>query len=124
MVKNRIAELIFCNDRFRIISHYLLPSTVVKHPDFYYHLTTIDGIDLPHFAIFCFSRDLSHRLFTTFSARQIAAKRGRVRLFRRLIVFDKDTFCVHEFQTITDCLIFQNGFKLGARMMGEVMEDR
>ena len=50
MMKNRIAELIFCNDRFRIISHYLLPPTVVKHPDFYYHLTTIDGIDLPHFA--------------------------------------------------------------------------
>ena len=25
--------------------------------------------------------------------------------------------------TNTDCLIFQNGFKLGARMMLEVMED-
>ena len=57
MMKNRIAELIFCNDRFRIISHYLLPPTVVKHPDFYYHLTTIDGIDLPHFAVFCFFHD-------------------------------------------------------------------
>ena len=28
----------------------LLLSTVVNHPDFYYYLTTIDGIDLPHFA--------------------------------------------------------------------------
>ena len=31
--------------------------TVVIHPDFYYHFTTIDGIDLPHFAVFCFFRD-------------------------------------------------------------------
>ena len=31
--------------------------TVVKHPDFYYHLTTIDGCDLPHLAVFCFFRD-------------------------------------------------------------------
>ena len=38
-------------------------------------------------------------------------------------LFEKYTDCVHEFQTITDCLIFQNGFKLGARMMLEVMED-
>ena len=30
---------------------------VVTHPDFYYHLTTIDGINLPHFAVFCFFRD-------------------------------------------------------------------
>ena len=37
--------------------------------------------------------------------------------------FEKYTDCVREFQTITDCLIFQNGFKLGARMMNEVMED-
>ena len=38
-------------------------------------------------------------------------------------LFDKYTDCVHEFQTITDCLIFQNSFKLGARMMLEVMEE-
>jgi hypothetical protein len=57
-------------------------------------LTTIDGIDLPHLAAFCLFRDLSHSLLTTISARQIAAKRGRNRLFRRLIVLDKDTFCV------------------------------
>ena len=28
-----------------------------KPPEFYYHLTTIDGFDLPHFAVFCFFRD-------------------------------------------------------------------
>ena len=38
-------------------------------------------------------------------------------------LFAKYTDCVHDFQTITDCLIFQNGFKLGARMMLEVMEE-
>lgn len=37
-------------------------------------------------------------------------------------VFGKYTDCVHKFQTITDCLIFQNAFKMGARMMLEVME--
>ena len=31
--------------------------------------------------------------------------------------------CVQEHDTITDCLIFQNSFKLGARMMLEVMEE-
>ena len=39
-------------------------------------------------------------------------------------LFEKYTDCVREYQTITDCLIFQNGFKLGARIMLEVMEDR
>ena len=29
-------------------------------------------------------------------------------------LFEKYTDCVHEFQTTTDCLIFQNSFKLGA----------
>ena len=38
-------------------------------------------------------------------------------------LFEKYTDCVHEFQTITDCPIFQNSFKLGARMMLEVMEE-
>ena len=37
-------------------------------------------------------------------------------------LFEKYTDCVREYQTITDCLIFQNSFKLGARMMLEVME--
>lgn len=32
-------------------------------------------------------------------------------------LFEKYTDCVREYQTITDCLIFQNSFKLGARMM-------
>ena len=32
-------------------------TTVVKHPDFYYRLTTIDGFDLPHLAAFCRFRD-------------------------------------------------------------------
>ena len=38
-------------------------------------------------------------------------------------LFAKYTDCVHEFQTTTDCLIFQNGFKLGAKTMLEVMEE-
>ena len=38
-------------------------------------------------------------------------------------LFEKCMDCTREFQTITDCLIFQNGFKLGARMMLEVMEE-
>ena len=38
-------------------------------------------------------------------------------------LFEKYTDCTREFQTLTDCLIFQNGFKLGARMMLEVMEE-
>ena len=37
-------------------------------------------------------------------------------------LFEKYTDCVREYQAITDCLIFQNSFKLGARMMLEVME--
>ena len=36
---------------------------------------------------------------------------------------EKYTDCVRECQSITDCLIFQNGFKLGARMILEVMEE-
>ena len=38
-------------------------------------------------------------------------------------LFEKYADCVQEYQTITDCLIFQNSFKLGARMMLEVMEE-
>lgn len=38
-------------------------------------------------------------------------------------LFEKYTDCVREHQTNTDCLIFQNGFKLGARMMLKVMEE-
>ena len=38
-------------------------------------------------------------------------------------LFDKYADCVREYQTITDGLIFQSSFKLGARMMLEVMEE-
>ena len=38
-------------------------------------------------------------------------------------LFDKHMDCVREYQTITDCLIFQNSFKLGARMILAVMEE-
>ena len=38
-------------------------------------------------------------------------------------LFERYTDCVRENQVITDCLIFQTGFKLGARMMLEVMEE-
>ena len=38
-------------------------------------------------------------------------------------LFEKYADCVQEYQTITDCLIFQNSFKLGARMMLEIMEE-
>ena len=38
-------------------------------------------------------------------------------------LFDKYTDCVREYQTVTDCLIFQNSFKLGSRIMLEVMEE-
>ena len=38
-------------------------------------------------------------------------------------LFEKYADCVREHQINTGCLIFQNGFKLGARMMLEVMEE-
>lgn len=38
-------------------------------------------------------------------------------------LFEKYIDCVRENQVITGCLIFQNSFKLGARMMLEVMEE-
>ena len=39
------------------------------------------------------------------------------------VLFEKYTDCIREHQTITECLIFQNSFKLGDRMMFEVMEE-
>ena len=39
------------------------------------------------------------------------------------VLFSKYTDCVQEFQTISECLLFQNSFRLGARMMLEVMEE-
>ena len=38
-------------------------------------------------------------------------------------LFEKYTDCVREYQMTTDCLIFQSSFKLGARMMLEVMDE-
>ncbi|MGI6261558.1 MAG: DUF6809 family protein [Acutalibacteraceae bacterium] len=38
-------------------------------------------------------------------------------------LFSRYTDAVREHQMATDYLIFQNGFKLGARMMLEVMEE-
>lgn len=36
-------------------------------------------------------------------------------------LFSKYIDCVQEFQAISECLLFQNSFRLGARMMLEVM---
>ena len=36
-------------------------------------------------------------------------------------LFEKYTDCVREYQTITDCLIFQNSFRLGAKMIMEIL---
>ena len=36
-------------------------------------------------------------------------------------IFSRYIDAVQDYQTITECLLFQNSFKLGARMMAEVM---
>ena len=36
---------------------------------------------------------------------------------------EKYTYCIREYQTMTDCLIFQKSFKLGARIAFEVMAE-
>ena len=38
-------------------------------------------------------------------------------------LFARYTDAVREYQTMAECLLFQNSFKLGARMMVEVMEE-
>lgn len=38
-------------------------------------------------------------------------------------LFSRYTDSVREFQTMAECLLFQNSFKLGARIMLEVMEE-
>lgn len=38
-------------------------------------------------------------------------------------LFSKYTDCVREYQTMADCLLFQHSFKLGVRMMVELMRD-
>lgn len=37
-------------------------------------------------------------------------------------LFSRYSDCVREFQALAECLLFQNSFKLGARMMAEVLE--
>ena len=37
-------------------------------------------------------------------------------------LFSRYQDCVREFQTMAECLLFQNSFRLGARMMLEIME--
>ena len=37
-------------------------------------------------------------------------------------LFSRYTDCVREHQAMTECLLFQNSFRLGARMMVEVMK--
>jgi len=38
-------------------------------------------------------------------------------------LFSRYQNCVREFQAIAECLLFQNSFRLGARMMLEVMDE-
>lgn len=38
-------------------------------------------------------------------------------------LFSRYTDAVREYQTMAECLLFQNSFKFGARMMLEVMEE-
>lgn len=37
--------------------------------------------------------------------------------------FSRYTDCVREYQTMAECLLFQNSFRLGAKMMLEVMKE-
>ena len=37
-------------------------------------------------------------------------------------LFSRYTDCVREHQAMTECLLFQNSFRLGARMMVEIMK--
>ncbi len=39
-------------------------------------------------------------------------------------LFSRYTDAVREYQTMAECLLFQNSFKLGARMMIEVMDEK
>ena len=39
-------------------------------------------------------------------------------------LFSRYTDAVKEYQTMAECLLFQSSFKLGAKMMVEVMDDR
>lgn len=37
-------------------------------------------------------------------------------------LFSRYTDCIREYQTMTECMLFQNSFRLGARMMLEILE--
>ena len=39
-------------------------------------------------------------------------------------LFSRYTDCVKEFQAIAECLLFQNSFRLGSKMMLVVMKER
>ena len=53
----------------------------------------------------------------------ICRKEEKLRVTMSEALFEKYTDCIREFQTVTDCLIFQNSFKLGARIAFEVMAE-
>ena len=55
--------------------------TVVRVFQYYYHLTTIDCIDLPYYAVSVTVSQIFHRCFSP-------ENRDRIRLFRRLIALD------------------------------------
>ena len=38
-------------------------------------------------------------------------------------LFSRYTDCVREYQTVAECLLFQNSFRLGARIILEVMAE-
>lgn len=38
-------------------------------------------------------------------------------------LFSRYTDCVREFQTMAECLLFKNSFRLGARIMLEIMKE-
>ena len=54
--------------------------------------------------------------------------RNEEKLLATMTDSQKDLFsryqdCVREFQAMAECLLFQNSFRLGARMMLEVMDE-
>ena len=54
--------------------------------------------------------------------------RNEEKLLATMTDTQKDLFsryqdCVRDFQAMTECLLFQNSFRLGAKMMLEIMQD-
>lgn len=65
------------------------------------------------------ARNKLHLLVT-----QLAEKEGMATMTdEQKELFSRYTDVVREYQTMAECLLFQNSFKLGARMMLEVMEE-